>query len=111
MPKKVTEDELRTIIGARDEVAVLRSRLASLEKELSKKEESIIERLKLGAHVEGGLTASVQEEEGQRRPAWKELYLNHFSSEHGLARGIIEAEARANTQPVIRDVLQIAVLL
>lgn len=108
---KLTETELREIVSTRDEVAVLRSRLATLEKELTAKEEQAITKIKHGAKIEGKLTASVHEEEGPRRPQWKNLYLDHFAKEHGEIRAIVETKIKEQTVPSIKEVLDIAILL
>lgn len=108
---KLTEAELRTVVSARDEVAVLKSRLATLEKELEAQEEAVIAKLKQGAKIEGRLTASVHEEEGPRRPQWKNLYLDHFVVEHGMVKAVLESQVKADTKPSVKEVLDIAILL
>lgn len=77
-----------------------REALKLFERDAEVFENQITKLLLDGATVERGVyDATLLTEEGARRPAWKELYLDHMTTLHGDNRLIVEAEVVSGCQP------------
>jgi hypothetical protein len=86
MPKQIiTQRQLRNIIRLKDTVTEAKSALKAHEAELSALEHAVTTAMKSeeGYRVESGKYSAVLEErDGQCRPPWKDVYLEHFVKEH-----------------------------
>jgi hypothetical protein len=103
----ITEYELIAVETTRLQLQEARKKVKQAELALEGRQKDIIRKLKSGAHVEGSKTAIITEELGQCRPAWKDLYVEHFQSEHGETLESIVLRAQAAYPATSHEVLVI----
>lgn len=110
--ERVSQKELIKFARAAEDLASLRRRMDETVAAMAQLESEILGRLSAGAKVEQGrYTAAVEMKRGQIRPAWKELYIEHFVNEHEMAAEMVEQQARKSCTPSISPVLVIGVTL
>jgi hypothetical protein len=90
----VTELDLISIETLRIMVQDYRRQCREAEARLEQQEAGVIERLRRGAPVQGRRSAVVTVETGPARPRWKELHVEHMSTEHGDSPKEIEELAQ-----------------
>lgn len=101
----ITTVELMALETYRDTLKLLSQRVAETRKALEGTEEAIIMRLKAGAQTEGPYTAVIQQVQGDCRPAWKEVHLQHMEKVHGQPQALTEALVRKDTVRSVKEVL------
>jgi hypothetical protein len=106
--RPIDERELSTILLFRTEVKKAKEKLGALEKRLGEVESDIVLRLRGGARVTGSLLPALVDEEGARRPKWKDEHILHMSEAHGVPPSITEAAIMGKYPAPVRISLVIA---
>lgn len=104
----IRESDLLAVLTLREQQKKLAAELKKVKDALEKNEGVLISALKAGAVAEGALSASVDVKIGAVRPSWKDEYIGHMVTNHGLTEAGAEAEVRERTDPSMSEVLVIA---
>ena len=105
---KIKESELQIVLAMRDQIAEARKSVRTREGELAALEKDIVDRLRAGAEVASKkMRAHIENQEGAVRPAWKDEYLGHMETEHGMPKKTAEEEARGRYPAEIKEFLAI----
>lgn len=94
----IREEELVRIETRRLELSDARRKVKELEAKVKQHEFEIIERLRAGAVVSGGLDAAIVKDDGKCSPKWKEIHVDHMLSEHGQSQEATEAAAKESAR-------------
>ena len=102
----VSETDLQGILSDRDAIKVLKKQVSDMEKSLEHREADVMEKLKSGVPVEGGLVASIEKKLGQCRPAWKDAF-RALAKKFGLDADSEEKRVQDETEVPTKEVLTI----
>lgn len=105
---EILELELVSYMSLAEKHARLTKEQSATDREFKSVRAALIARLKMGQKIEEGssLNAFVDQEPGQCRPAWKDLFLDHMKL-HGVPPEQAELDARNATEIPVNDVLKV----
>jgi len=87
-------------------LALLKEGIKRQEVVLQQRKEQLLADLRAGAEVEpGAYEAVVQQEVGKVSPRWKDEFLRHMKTVHGISPGITEVQVRASYEAPVHQVV------
>lgn len=109
-PPQILQTRITDLVLREEEIKDLRRKIRALESEISTARLTIFSDLEAGFQAEPGrYTISVEARDGQSRPPWKDLYLDHFVSAHDISKKQAENDAREAYPGEVDKVLVIGV--
>lgn len=95
-PFQILQTRITDLVLREVEIKNLRRKIRDLESEISTIHLNLFSDFDAGFEVEpGAYTISVESRDGQSRPPWKDLYLDHFVSAHNVSKKQAENDAKS----------------
>ena len=96
MPKaKVTQEQLANYLRLETDIPTMRKTLRQVETQLLAQQNTIVKMLSGGCKLElGTLTAVLEDDKLASRPPWKQIHIDHMSTEHDIPPVEVEQAAR-----------------